>query len=180
MKRSDCFQWLWSCYHAAAPDWNKWPQGDWEGMGITELRKGLLTSDKLFHTLFTFSLGCVKDQVTAALANGMGVISSSKVHASWLRTGQRDTCFHRDPADSGGAMLNFTSVLWRTPNSEITEGQLADYCSSFQTGRKLGEEKALATLCSFCGICHSFQQHELSLGKHKVMNELLVLAKRWA
>lgn len=29
MKRSDCFQRLWSCCHAAAPEWNKWPWGDW-------------------------------------------------------------------------------------------------------------------------------------------------------
>lgn len=42
-----------------------------------------------------------------------------------LQTRQQDTCSHQDPAGSGGVMLNFTLVVWRTPNSEITERQLA-------------------------------------------------------
>jgi len=64
----------------------------------------------LFHTLFTFRLGCVKYQISAAPANGMGVICSSKVHASQLQMGQQD---------------NFTLVLRGTSNSKITERQLA-------------------------------------------------------
>lgn len=62
MKRSDRFHRLWFCYHAATPDWNKWPWGDSEGMGITHLRNSLLTSDMLFHTLFTSRLDCIKYQ----------------------------------------------------------------------------------------------------------------------
>lgn len=150
MKRSDGFQRLWSCYHAAAPDWNKWPQGDSEGMGITHFRKSLLTSDMLFHTLFTSRLDYMKHQISAAPANRMGVISSSKVHTSQLWTGQQDLLPLR-PAESGGVVLNFTSALQRTSNSEITK-----ITHSFQTARKPAE-KSLANVWGFWGIWHFFQ-----------------------
>lgn len=153
MKRSDCFQRLWSCYHAATPDSNKWPWGDSEGMGITHLRKNLLTSDRLFHALFTSRLDCMKHQISAAPANGMGVISSSKVHISWLWTGQQDTCSHWDLLSLVGCCS--TPVLWRASKSEITERQLA-ITHSFQTGRKPAE-KALANVWGFCSIWHFFQ-----------------------
>lgn len=165
-KKSDCFQRLSSCYHAAS-DWSKWPQGDREQMGTTVLRKGLLTSDMLFHTLFTFSLDCVQYQISVALPNGMGVPSSSKVRYSRMWTRQEDTSSHQDPADSSGVMLNFTSIL------KLQKSNLLAYRFSFQMGKKIQEEKALVTTCSFGDICHFFQQHP-------VMSGLLFLAKSWA
>lgn len=128
-KRSDCFQRLLSCYHAAAPDWNKWPQGDSEGMRLTHLRNSLLTSD-MFFILYLLP-GRTAWSIKSLHLQLMGWELPAPQRFTLLSCGQDSrTPAPPETSESGGVLLNFTSALWGTSNSEITESQLASISHS--------------------------------------------------